>query len=172
MSVVPRTSELPLFVAKMTVGAMGDSSRAFKYVKHSMSSICTYAHENATISVSARVPVAPAYLIDEDYTRNDLRHTLIDVALHHLIHLSSELVRDLGSSTLHQAPHHTHDVLSTLWPCICCIKISQSHVLNQLLLLMYIAFRQWDVRFRLEVVRRSIRVRATYTLRTYFRYAG
>lgn len=39
ISVVPRTSELPRLVAKMTVGAMGVSSSAFRYVKHSMSSM-------------------------------------------------------------------------------------------------------------------------------------
>lgn len=42
MSVVPRTSAFPRLVARMTVGAMGDSRRALRYVKHSMSSMWTF----------------------------------------------------------------------------------------------------------------------------------
>jgi len=41
-SVVPRTSALPRLVANMTVGAIGDSNNALRYVKHSMSSMWTF----------------------------------------------------------------------------------------------------------------------------------
>ena len=42
ISVVPRTSVLPRLVARITVGAMGDSSRELRYVKHSISSMWTW----------------------------------------------------------------------------------------------------------------------------------
>ena len=38
-SSVPRTDARPRFVARTTVGAIGDSRSAFRYVKHSISSI-------------------------------------------------------------------------------------------------------------------------------------
>ena len=99
MSVVPRTNEFPRLVANMTVGAMGDSSRAFKYVKHSISSIWTYVLIMISIYTRSIGCRGSAHLVDEDDTGDDLCNTLINIAFHDFIDFPAQFIRDLGSPT-------------------------------------------------------------------------
>mmetsp|Transcript_5618 Transcript_5618/g.19249 ORF Transcript_5618/g.19249 Transcript_5618/m.19249 type:complete len:238 (+) Transcript_5618:240-953(+) len=54
---VPRISQMPRFVAKMTIGASELSSARFKKVKHSMSSMCTSSMKS-TPGTSSATPVS------------------------------------------------------------------------------------------------------------------
>jgi hypothetical protein len=109
MSVVPRTIAFPRFVARITVGAIGDSRSALRYVKHSMSSMWTCG--NGLSDCTYTIQMRAANLIDEDHARDDLRNALIDIALYNLVHFSSKFLCDLGPAALHQAAHDTHNVL-------------------------------------------------------------
>mmetsp|Transcript_53128 Transcript_53128/g.164657 ORF Transcript_53128/g.164657 Transcript_53128/m.164657 type:complete len:201 (-) Transcript_53128:778-1380(-) len=50
---VPRMVQIPLFVAKMTIGLRVDSRARFRYVKHSMSSMCTSSMKSTPGTSSA-----------------------------------------------------------------------------------------------------------------------
>lgn len=50
----------------------------------------------------------------------------------------------------HELPHHGHDVLSTLGLSVGTVQVVESHVLDDFLLLVHVAFRQRHVFFSLE----------------------
>ena len=64
-----------------------------------------------------------AYLVNEQHTRNQLRNTLVDVLVDHLVYLASELLRDLCLPWLHQLTHHAHYVLPSLRSCVRNVKV-------------------------------------------------
>lgn len=90
-------------------------------------------------------------LINEDDTRDDLCDALVHITLHDLVYFFPQLLRNFRTTTFDETPHNTHDVLSTLRPCVCCIKVAQCHVLHKLFPLVNVALRQRNVCFRLQV---------------------
>ena len=98
------------------------------------------------------------HLVDEYHPRHNLCHTLIYITFHDPIHFPSKLLCDFCPSTLHQTTHYAHDVLASLWSRIGSIEVTQSHVLHEFFALVDVALREWDVRFRLQVVGRRVRV--------------
>jgi len=104
------------------------------------------------------------HLIDEQHSRHQLCDSLLDVPVHDLVDLSSQLVRDFSPSTLHQLTHHAHDVLSSLGSSVGHVEIVQRHVLNELLLLVDVSFGKGNVGLGLEIVFRGVGVRTTDSL--------
>lgn len=102
-------------------------------------------------------------LIDEDDSWNDLRNTLVNIALDDLIDLSAKFIGDFCPATLYKTAHDAHNILATLWSSICGVKVTKGDVLNEFLALVNIALGQGDIGFRLEVIRRCIGVRAANT---------
>lgn len=162
MSVVPRTSACPRLVASTTVGAIGDSRSAFRYVKHSMSSMCTCMY--IRISRCARASIKATDLINEHHARHDLRDALVDVALHDAVHLPPELIRHLRPRATDEAAHDAHEVLPTLRARVRGVEVAERDVLDELLALVHVALGERDVGLRLEVVRGCVGVAPTYPL--------
>lgn len=98
------------------------------------------------------------HLINEQHSRHQLCDSLLDVPVDDLVDLSSQLVRHLGPSTLHQLTHHAHDVLSSLRSSVGHVEIVQSNVLDELLLLVDVSFGKRNVGLGLEIVFRSVGV--------------
>jgi hypothetical protein len=138
----------------MTVGAIDDSSSAFKYVKHSISSMCTYP----TLA-STRSPYgSPTYLVDKYHPRHDFRNTLINVALHDLVHFFPKFIRHFCPPALDETAHDAHDILPTLRSRVRSVEVPEGDVLYELLAFVDVAFRKGDVGFGLEVVGRCVGV--------------
>lgn len=93
-----------------------------------------------------------AYLVNEQHTRDKFRHTLLNIPVHNLVNLPSQLVCYLCPAAFYQLTHHTHDILSALRSGIGHIQIVQRHVLYQLLPLVHISFRQGHILFGFKVI--------------------
>ena len=96
----------------ITVGAIEDSCKALRYVKHSISSMWTLTYGQLVRSVKGYDEMT--YFIYEYQSKENFSNTLIDVPLHNLINLSSQFVGDLRTTTFHKTSHYTHDILPTL----------------------------------------------------------
>jgi len=86
---------------------------------------------------------------------------LVDVPVDDFVDLLSQFVRDLRLLRLHQLSHHAHDILAALRSCVCYVQIVQSHVLDDLLLLVHVPFRYRYVLLSFEVELRSVSIRPT-----------
>jgi hypothetical protein len=88
----PRTVHMPRLVAKTTMGDRGDSRARLRKVKHSRSSMCTWAGEGRisgprlqedagdVLKRDAQVGRARGTrLVDEEHAGHQLRDTLVDV---------------------------------------------------------------------------------------------
>src|ERR1700722_4505241 len=122
MSSVPRIVHMPRFEARMTIGEIRDSRARFRYVKHSISSMCTCKLRSSDVYL-VLCQYGHTYLIDEEHTRDQFCYTLIDVLADDFIDLLSEFVRNFRHFWFHQLAHHAHNVLSSLWPRIRNIEI-------------------------------------------------
>lgn len=104
------------------------------------------------------------YLVDEQHARDQLCDTLVDIFAHNLVNLRSQLFRNFGLPRFHQLSHHTHDVLSALWSCICSVQVMEGNVLNDLLLFMHVAFWHRHILLGLKVELGGICIASTDSL--------
>jgi hypothetical protein len=119
----------------MTVGAMGDSMRELRYVKHSMSRMWTCG---AVVNAMSSGHIG-THLINKNDAGDHLGDALVNVPLDNFVHLTAQLVSDLRATTLDEVSHDTHDVLPALRSRIRSIEVAEGHVLYKLLALVDVA---------------------------------
>lgn len=93
-----------------------------------------------SIEVGKTLDVEHMDLVDEEHSGHQFSHSLVDVLVHHLVDLLSQLLCYFSLLRFHHLAHHTHEVLSSLWLRIRLVQVMQSHILHYFLLLMNISF--------------------------------
>jgi hypothetical protein len=97
-------------------------------------------------------------LVDKHDSGHHLCNTLLDVSPDNLVDLASELFSNFCAAGLYEGAHDAHNVLTTLRPRIGSVDVAESDVLHELFALVHIAFWEWDICLRFEVIGRSVRV--------------
>ena len=104
------------------------------------------------IEISETLDIEHMNFVNEDHSWNDLCNTLVNIALDDFINLSAKFIGDFCPATLDETAHDAHNILTTLWPGVCGVKVAKGDVLNEFLALVYIALRERDIGFGLEVI--------------------
>lgn len=79
-------------------------------------------------------------LIDKKHSRDQLSHSLVNVAIYYLIYLRSQLFSDFCFFGFHYLAHQAHEVIATLRPGVGHVQVMQSDILHDLLFLVDISF--------------------------------
>lgn len=87
------------------------------------------------VQVCERLDVEHVHLVDEENSRHQLGDALVDVLVHHLVDLATQLVGDLGFFRFQQLAHHGEHVLAALRLRVGRVQIVQGHVLKRVGLL-------------------------------------
>ena len=96
---------------------------------------------------------------DDKYdSGHHLCNTLLDVSLDNLVDLAPELISHFCAVRLHKGTHNAHNVLATLRPRIGCVEVIESDILHEFFALVHVAFWEWNICPRFEVIGRSVRV--------------
>lgn len=96
------------------------------------------------------------HLVDEQHARHQLRHAVLDVLVHHAVHLLAQLLRDLRLALAHQLVHQTCQIVAALRLRVRHVQIVERHVLNHLLLLEHLALGDRNVLVRLQIILRRV----------------
>ena len=118
----------------------------------------------SSVHISEALDIEHVHLINEEDTWNELRDTVINIAVHNLINFETQLLCDLSLLRSVNLGHKTKEVVATLGPGICYIEIVKSHILNNLLSLMDVALGHWNVLFGFQIILSRIRIRSANTL--------
>ena len=108
------------------------------------------------IQVGEALDVQHVHLVDEQHARNQLRHAVLDILVHHTVHLLAQLLRDLCLALAHQLVHQTRQIVTALRLRVRHVQIVERHVLNHLLLLEHLALGDRNVLVRLQIVLRRV----------------
>ena len=104
------------------------------------------------------------HLIDEQHSRHQLSHTLIDIPIDYLVYLRSQLLSHLSLLRLHDLAHQAHEVVAALRTGVGHVQVMQGHVLHDLLLLVHIALRKGNVLLGLEIELACVGVASAHAL--------
>ena len=103
-------------------------------------------------------------LVNKEHPWDQFCHSLVNVAIHHLVNLLAKFIGDLSLLWFHQLAHHAQHVLPSLRPCVGCIKVVQCDILHNLLLLVHISLGQGNIFLGFKVKLGGVRVTATLAL--------
>mmetsp|Transcript_15658 Transcript_15658/g.28470 ORF Transcript_15658/g.28470 Transcript_15658/m.28470 type:complete len:203 (+) Transcript_15658:476-1084(+) len=101
--------------------------------------------------------------IHKQHTRNQLRHTLINVTIDDAVDFGPKFVRNFCFLWFSHGCHHTHDIPSSLGAGIGHVQIMQRYILHYLLLFVHVALWKWDILFCLQIKLGGKRITSTHT---------
>jgi len=112
----------------------------------------------SSVHVGEALDIEHVDFIDEEDTGHELSDTVVDVAVHDLVDLKSQLLGDFSLLRSVDLGHETHEIVATLGSGVGNIKIVKGHILNDFLSLVDVTLGDGNVLLSLKIVLSGVRV--------------
>ena len=117
-----------------------------------------------SVHVCEALDIQHVHFVDEEDAGDELSDSMIDIPVHDLVNFEAQLLCDLSFLWTIDLGHEGKEVVTTLWSRVSHIQIMECHILHDLLLLVDVSLRDWNVLFSFKIILSRVRVRSSDSL--------